>query len=54
MSEEQLNGNPEMELVVEPEVKEKKSKSEMKMEKLTIQDLPGVGAATAEKLICWI
>ncbi|MBT4935341.1 DNA repair and recombination protein RadA [Candidatus Woesearchaeota archaeon] len=50
MSEEQLNGNPEMELVVEPEVKEKKSKSEMKMEKLTIQDLPGVGAATAEKL----
>ena len=33
-------------IIEEPKVKSK----EIKMEKLTIQDLPGVGAATAEKL----
>ena len=26
------------------------AESELKMEKLTVQDLPGLGAATAEKL----
>jgi DNA repair protein RadA len=31
-------------------VKKKEEPKELKMEKLTIQDLPGVGAATAEKL----
>jgi len=41
----------EQELLFEEEfVKEPKTKSELKMEKLTIKDLPGVGAATAEKL----
>ncbi|MFH1276458.1 MAG: DNA repair and recombination protein RadA [Candidatus Woesearchaeota archaeon] len=36
---------------VQPIIKESKKKDkELKMEKLTIQDLPGVGAATAEKL----
>src|SRR3989344_634509 len=32
------------------EVRESKAKTELKMEKLTLKDLPGVGAATAEKL----
>ena len=40
----------ETKVVINELVKEEPKSKELKMEKLTVQDLPGVGAATAEKL----
>jgi DNA repair protein RadA len=47
ISTENLSDKETTKMAKKPKVEESK---EMKMEKLTIQDLPGVGAATAEKL----